>query len=120
MPSAAGVNVPSDQRLHADLNRARSDLADLTAELEALADPTVVALDDEHDSEGSTIGFERARVAALAGRARRRVVDLEAALIRLGAGTYRLCSRCGADIGSERLEALPSTRVCRGCAGRRD
>jgi DnaK suppressor protein len=112
------VTGGSDRRLRAELGRARSDLADLTGEFESLADPTVVALDDEHDSEGSTIGFERARVAALVARARRRVGDLEGALARVEAGTYRTCVRCGADIGSERLDALPSTDVCRGCAGR--
>lgn len=99
-----------------ELNRTRSSLADLRAEFEALADPDVVALDDEHDSEGATIGFERARVAGLMERAERRIADLEAAVQRAAEGSYRYCDRCGGEIGLDRLEALPGTRLCIACA----
>lgn len=77
-----------------------------------------MALDDEHDSEGSTIGFERARVAGLIRRADTRIAELEAAAARLSAGTYGRCHRCGRPIGAERLAALPSTRLCVDCARR--
>ena len=43
----------------------------------ALADPQSVALDDEYVSQGSIVGFERARVAGLIARSRRQVADLE-------------------------------------------
>ncbi len=103
-------------RLAEELQRARSDLEDLRAELAELADPAVQSLDDEHDAEGSTIGFERARVWGLVIRAERRVSDLEAAAERARAGSYNRCERCGGQIGGERLEALPATRVCVRCA----
>lgn len=101
-----------------ELDRARQDLADLEFEFAALADPEVVALDDEHDSEGSTVGYERARVAGLMERARRRIQDLEAARRRLDEGSYGRCELCGVEIPEERLVALPSTRVCVVCASR--
>lgn len=103
-------------RLRTELGRARRDLADLESEFSALADPDVVALDDEHDSEGSTVGFERARVAGLIERTRRRIADLEGAVRRAAEGSYGICERCGAPIPAERLEALPSTRMCIACA----
>ncbi|HWG72473.1 MAG TPA: TraR/DksA C4-type zinc finger protein [Acidimicrobiales bacterium] len=101
-----------------ELAEARTAVADLRRELEAIADSTVLVPDDEHDAEGSTIGFERARVTALLAQSQRRVADLEAAVVRVGAGTYQCCERCGGDIDVERLAALPATRVCVSCAKR--
>jgi DnaK suppressor protein len=107
------VNVDG---LRAEVDRARTGLADLEREFAALADPDNVALDDEHDSEGSTVGFERARVAGLLACARNRVAELEAAAGRAEAGRYGYCDSCGRVIGAERLAALPSTRACIDCA----
>ncbi len=102
--------------LRRELAQAVSSLADLRAEFAGLADPEVVALDDEHDSEGATIGFERARIAGLIARTERRIAALEAARQRTADGSYRYCDRCGGEIGADRLEALPGTRLCICCA----
>jgi DnaK suppressor protein len=99
-----------------ELAAARNALVDLRRELAAVAESTALVPDDEHDAEGSTVGFERARVIALIGWAEERVVHLQAAAARLAAGTYRQCGDCGGDIGAERLEALPATQVCVPCA----
>lgn len=107
-----------DEPLAAARARAARDIADLEVELAALADPDVVALDDEHDAEGSTVGYERARVAGLLGRARTRVADLDDAAARAAAGVADRCEACGGPIGAERLSALPATRRCVGCARR--
>jgi RNA polymerase-binding transcription factor len=72
--------------------------------------------DDEHDPEGSTIGYERAQLTAVLEAARRRLVDLDDALRRLDDGTYGICEVCGEPIPGERLEARPSARTCVGCA----
>jgi DnaK suppressor protein len=107
---------PNVEFVLSELARARARLEDLEGEYSALADPENIALDDEHDSEGSTVGFERARVAGLLGRSRRQVADLEAAARRAVEGSYRYCTSCGREIGTERLSALPATQVCVGCA----
>jgi DnaK suppressor protein len=99
-----------------ELLEARAAVADLRRDLAAIAESTVLVPDDEHDAEGSTIGFERARVSSLLAGGERRIAGLEEALERIRAGIYHRCDRCGADIGRERLEALPATRVCVGCA----
>ncbi len=101
--------------VEAALARARAGLTDLEAEYAALADPANVGLDDEHDSEGSTVGFERARVAGLLHRSRGYVAELENAARRIADGSYRHCSSCGKVIESERLAALPATQLCISC-----
>jgi DnaK suppressor protein len=102
--------------VHAALAEARAGVADLRRDLAAIAESTDLVPDDEHDAEGSTIGFERARVGALLAQSQRRVADLGLAAARVSAGAYGRCERCGDDIGGERLEALPATRVCVRCA----
>ncbi len=99
-----------------ELAQAVGSLADLRVEFAGLADPDVMALDDEHDSEGATIGFERARITGLITRTERRIAALEAALQRTADGSYRYCDQCGGEIGAERLEALPGTRLCITCS----
>ncbi|MDQ1446672.1 MAG: DnaK suppressor protein [Acidimicrobiaceae bacterium] len=75
-----------------------------------------VAMDDEHDPDGSTVGFERARVGALLDQARRRLAALDQALGRAHAGRYGRCEECGVPIPPERLAALPETVRCVACA----
>ncbi|MGB0496865.1 MAG: TraR/DksA family transcriptional regulator [Rubricella sp.] len=41
---------------------------------------------------------------------------IDAALERIGAGTYGTCARCGDPISEERLDVLPFTPLCRSCA----
>lgn len=42
--------------------------------------------------------------------------QIEAALHRMDAGEYGACTKCGAEIGEERLNLLPHTPFCRNCA----
>ena len=102
--------------LRARLARVVAMRADLESELEAIAESTASVPDDEHDPEGSTVGYERARVSALLARAHEEIEDLEAALERVAGETYERCESCGAEIGRERLVALPSATRCVACA----
>ena len=96
-----------------------AQLAELTAELVRLAAASVDSnLDDEHDPEGATVGFERAQLSALVDRTREQLRELDAADRRLAAGGYGRCERCTEPIGDERLRALPAARLCVRCAGR--
>ena len=88
----------------------------LTAEFDDIVAVTDVEnSDDEHDPEGSTIAFERARVAALLSQARTYLEELELAQSRIAADTYGACELCGAAIPPERLAALPTARTCVQC-----
>lgn len=71
--------------------------------------------DDEHDPEGSTIAFERAKIAALIDDTEAEMREIDAADSRLAAGTYGICDRCGTEIPAIRLEALPAARRCVQC-----
>lgn len=72
--------------------------------------------DDEHDPEGATIAFERARVAALLDDAESQLRAVDRAIERLAAGSYGRCVQCGQPIGAERLRARPAVEHCLACA----
>lgn len=42
---------------------------------------------------------------------------IEGALRRLDAGTYGVCTRCGAGVAAERLFVFPESGTCAGCGG---
>ncbi|MGJ8561448.1 MAG: TraR/DksA family transcriptional regulator [Litorimonas sp.] len=42
--------------------------------------------------------------------------DLRAALKRCDDGSFGICANCGETISDARLEIVPHTQVCRGCA----
>ena len=52
--------------------------------------------DDEHDPDGATSGYERAKATAMLDRARDRLVEVEQATERVRAGTYGRCDSVGA------------------------
>lgn len=51
----------------------------------------------------------------IGGAAAVEVAQINAALQRLDAGTYGLCTECGASIEAERLRAVPHAAHCMGC-----
>ncbi len=104
-------------RLEGQRDALRSAIARRTADVtDIVAAREGANVDDEHDPEGATIAFERTQADHAATTARRRLVEVEAALGRLDAGTYGICERCGGAIAEGRLEALPATTRCVGCA----
>jgi DnaK suppressor protein len=72
--------------------------------------------DDEHDPEGTTIGFERAQLNALLAAVRDRIDEINDALHRVDSATYGICERCGQPISEERLAARPFAIRCIACA----
>jgi RNA polymerase-binding transcription factor DksA/2-polyprenyl-3-methyl-5-hydroxy-6-metoxy-1,4-benzoquinol methylase len=116
------TSAPEDEsglhdRLDAERASTLARLGAMTAEHEGIMAASVdTNADDEHDPEGSTIAFERARVAALVAQARAHLDDLDRAVARLDNGTYAVCERCGLEITAERLSARPATRTCIRCA----
>ncbi len=62
---------------------------------------------DDESGEGDTMVVERERDLALSAQARQMVADIDAALIRMGEGTYGLSVVSGRPIPRERLEAIP-------------
>jgi RNA polymerase-binding transcription factor DksA len=105
------------ERLIAERRRLDEQVEALTRDFDAIVESSeLVSTDDEHDPDGSTVAFERQMVAGLLREARVQRDELDAALARIDDGTYGVCATCGGRIADERLEALPGTKVCVGCA----
>lgn len=116
------------------LNRsARNTIGDRLDEEERTIVPRIAALertvaeliesgletnvDDEHDPDGATIGFERSQAQALLDRARLDLDTVGEAKRRLADDpTFGTCEFCGRPIGVERLVARPATTTCITCA----
>ncbi|WP_328327966.1 TraR/DksA family transcriptional regulator [Kribbella sp. NBC_00382] len=103
--------------LAADRAGTAERIAALTADLETIMEASrLVATDDEHDPEGSTIAFERSQTTTFLDDARKHLADLDSALQRLEADDYGYCEVCGDAIAADRLIARPAARTCIGCA----
>jgi RNA polymerase-binding transcription factor DksA len=93
-------------------------LASLEHELNEIMSAGQQNGDDEHDPEGATIAFERARTISLLQEARLHLDHIEDALARVVNGTYGTCTTCQGEIDPLRLIARPETRSCILCASR--
>jgi RNA polymerase-binding protein DksA len=67
-------------------------------------------------AEQVTQGENNDVLTALDDEARATVQKIDAALLRIKAGTYGTCERCGNPIGEKRLEVLPYATLCIECA----
>jgi RNA polymerase-binding transcription factor DksA len=105
-----------EARIEDERARTAEQIESLRRSFDDIVESTELANDDEHDPDGSTIAFERAKVAALLRSAEAHLAELDAVDARRAAGTYGRCERCGGAIGSDRLHALPTTRACVRCA----
>ncbi|TDC42481.1 TraR/DksA family transcriptional regulator [Actinomadura sp. KC345] len=109
----------AEDRLIADRAATLELITSLSGDWDGVVESSAqAAVDDEHDPEGATIAFERARIQASLEQAHAHLADIDDALRRLGDGTYGLCERCGGPVGAERLEARPTARTCITCAAK--
>ena len=90
-----------DQRTQADRDSSDSDMLAYT----------------DHMADQGTEAQEREKAAAFATKEGRYLYRLEGALRRLYADpdTFGDCHTCGAEVGFERLDALPHARYCIDC-----
>ncbi|MCM2577572.1 TraR/DksA family transcriptional regulator [Streptomyces meridianus] len=108
------------RRLAAEREETNARIEALSRDFEGIVEANaLVAVDDEHDPEGSSTAFERAHVAALLAQARDQLHGLDRALERLERGVYGRCEVCGEPIPMERLEVRPAARTCVRCAENR-
>ncbi len=124
MPSdPSALDVEQRQVLHRQLLHERERVAAQLVGLEQTFDELVAAADleppdDEHDPDGTT-AYERAQVRSMADEARAQLVELDRALAAVADDpAFGACADCGRPIGFERLQAVPGTDLCVGCAGR--
>jgi RNA polymerase-binding transcription factor DksA len=93
----------------------RAEQAELRAQLKELgfADQGDTGLNyDSNFADSSQVTAERGEAERLATELRESLDEVDAALVRLDAGTYGTCQVCGKPIGAARLEAMPAARLC--------
>jgi len=123
-PGGSPTTTPDETSLRdaldTDRTRTTERIAALQRDVDLLVEAsTSVAVDDEHDPEGSTIAFERSQALTLLEQAEQHLGDLDGALERLGHGTFGVCTGCGGRIADARLEARPTATTCIDCASHR-
>lgn len=70
---------------------------------------------DEGFADSAQATAERSELLGLVEKAQAAREEVLAAIARLDDGTYGKCENCGREIPFERLQAMPSTRLCVGC-----
>lgn len=92
------------ETLRAERDHAQENLDRFTAEYEEiLHNPDVIQ--EDRDAAGRRVA-----------QARESLQRAETALTRAESGQYGRCVKCGAEIPTERLEALPGTDTCVACS----
>jgi DnaK suppressor protein len=99
------------ERLSGELTEAKSDLEDL------LADPGGAG-DDQADT--GTRALEREQTLSMVNTLEDMIIQTEAALARLVAGSFGTCETCGQPIGKDRTQAFPRAVLCVACKQREE
>lgn len=108
----------SEETIRAVRQRIDEDISAIESELEDLGFPSDGTVDvsfDEGFADAAQTTSELARAMSLAEGLRHRLVEAKAAIARIERGVYGKCEHCGRPIGDERLEAIPTTRLCIVC-----
>ena len=103
--------------LKAERNNYTRQAAELRAQAEALAlehEPGDVQFDEE-GGEGGTANVDRELDLHLSAQAQAAIEEIDAALVKIAAGSYGFCESCGNPVPRARLEALPHARLCVTC-----
>jgi DnaK suppressor protein len=75
---------------------------------------------DQHMADTATETVDREIDYTLEEHDERLLKAIDAALVRIDAGTYGACVSCGAPIAPERLEAMPWATLCIDCKRREE
>jgi RNA polymerase-binding transcription factor DksA len=100
-------------------NPRRTQLLERRAELLARIEEVEIGLESQGTKDWEDLATEREGDEVLERQGLQstaEIAKIDAALKRLDAGEYGFCVKCGIVIGEERLDLLPWTPFCRGCA----
>jgi DnaK suppressor protein len=100
------------KRLEEERASLQDQIAALGAENQSQQDDYGIG---NHLADDATEVFTRERNIALSNNALELLAQVDSALKRLDEGAYGTCARCGREIATERLEALPSATLCITC-----
>jgi DnaK suppressor protein len=119
--ATGGVDVEFFDEARSLLLAERENYTRQADELKAQAD--LLALEhepgdvqfDEEGGEGGTANVDRELDLHLSAQAQAAIEEIDAALVKIGEGTYGVCESCGNPVPKARLEALPHARLCVSC-----
>ena len=103
--------------------RLNSALENLHAENPGVEDeesPDMGSLEESHLADAGSLTLDREIDYTLEEAAQERLKETEAALERIESGSFGLCTSCGSEITSERLEAIPWASFCIDCKRREE
>ncbi len=107
-----------------DMNRFRQRLVAMKAQLREQLDAVYMENERHLANDGGVSAdrdFEGYEQDVMVVNSERDLLDeVSTALRRIELGVYGKCEVCDAEIGKERLEALPYARHCTSCAQRRN
>ena len=113
------VSFPSEvlKQLRVHLEQEKKELVARIAELSAqdpFSDPDRASDNAASDTEASEESSHD-RFAAMVDELKAKLVSVDAALIRIGDGTYGYCTNCQSMIDTDRLGILPTATLCLSC-----
>jgi DnaK suppressor protein len=118
--AAKKLTKTQQRTLEETLREERAQLLDQVADLQAEAGVDRWRGDGSGDDPADlgTASSERETAATLSDHAKRLLGEIDEALRRIEAGTYGACTRCGQQIGFDRLDAVPAAALCLDCKRR--
>jgi DnaK suppressor protein len=118
--AAKKLTKTQQRTLEETLREERDELLDQVADLQAEAGVDRWRGDGSGDDPADlgTASSERETAATLSDHAKRLLGEIDEALRRIEAGTYGVCTRCGQQIGYDRLDAVPAAALCLDCKRR--
>jgi DnaK suppressor protein len=109
------------KRLSAERDEVLASIAEIEArtsgqdEFETVADERN---SDDGPSDAAIETLDRGTEFALEENLRTMLEEIDAAIEKIGKGTYGVCDNCGRDIKMARLERIPSATMCVECQER--
>jgi len=103
-------------RLEADLERLEASIAELVANhRDSQSEASGENAYRDHMADQGSATFERELDLVFEENEREALEAVRSALARVKAGTYGVCTRCGAEIPPGRLNAVPTATLCIKC-----
>lgn len=102
-----------------DIAARKAALLKRLSELDTRLHAIEAELDAPHSKDWEELAVEREGdevLEQLGQSGQDEILRIRAALQRIRDEEYGFCARCGEDISKERLDVLPDTPLCQGCA----
>lgn len=112
----ADILARLSKHLEAELTRLEAEVAQIDSEDRALlSEASGENAYRDHMADQGSATFERELDMTIEENLRNLLDSVRAAVARIEAGTYGSCERCGDEIPSDRMDAVPTASLCIAC-----